>query len=49
MLFRSEHVVDGGMPRVVRVLVHCYSDKARPELRHVYLDGARSLRADLPE
>ena len=49
LLCAQEHEVAGGMPRVVRVLVHCYSDKARSELRHVYLDGARALRTDLPE
>jgi chorismate mutase len=49
LLCAQEHEVAGGMPRVVRVLVHCYTDKARPELRHAYLDGARALRTDLPE
>jgi chorismate mutase len=38
-----------GMKRVVRVLVHCYTGRERGELHHVYLDGARALRDDLPE
>jgi chorismate mutase len=38
-----------GMKRVIRVLVHCYTDRDRGELHHVYLDGARALRDDLPE
>lgn len=38
-----------GMPRVVRVLMHMYTERKRSELHHVYLDGARALRDDLPE
>jgi chorismate mutase len=41
--------VTHGMKRVVRVMVHCYSDRERGELHHVYLEGARALRDDLPE
>lgn len=37
------------MPRVVRVLMHMYTGRSRAELHHVYLDGARALRDDLPE
>jgi chorismate mutase len=33
----------------IRLLVHCYTDRPRDQLHHVYLDGARSLRDDLPE
>jgi len=36
-------------PRSIRVLMHCYTDRGRPELHHVYLEGARGLRDDLPE
>lgn len=38
-----------GMPLCIRVMIHCYSDRNRGELHHVYLDGARALRDDLPE
>ena len=41
--------VAGGMPRCVRVLMHVETGRSRSELRHVYLEGARSLRDDLPE
>jgi len=41
--------VERGMPRVIRVLIHCYSPRDRDELHHVYLEGARTLRDDLPE
>jgi chorismate mutase len=30
------------------VLVHFESDRPRGELRHVYLEGAKGLRDDLP-
>jgi chorismate mutase len=29
------------------VLVHCYSERSRDELRHVFLEGAAALRTDL--
>ena len=38
----------GGTPRCIRVLVHITTDRARDELRHVYLHGARGLNDDLP-
>jgi chorismate mutase len=41
--------VKGGAPLCVRVLMHANTEKARDELHHVYLEGARTLRDDLPE
>ena len=41
--------ITGATPRCVRVLMHLYTDRARSELRHVYLEGAAGLRDDLPE
>jgi chorismate mutase len=49
LLCARELEIDHGMPRCIRVLVHCYSDRRRDELHHVYLEGARALRDDLPE
>jgi chorismate mutase len=49
LLCARELSIDGGMPRCIRVLVHCYTERPRDELHHVYLDGARALRDDLPE
>ncbi len=49
LLCARELSIDHGMPMVIRVLVHCYTAKARVELHHVYLEGARALRDDLPE
>jgi chorismate mutase len=40
--------IEGGTPRCIRVMVHLTSDRPRTELHHVYLEGARNLRDDLP-
>jgi len=40
--------IDGGTPRCVRVMIHISTDRPRNELHHVYLEGARNLRDDLP-
>lgn len=49
LLCAQEMAVPGAMARVVRVLMHLYSDHDYASLRHVYLGGARSLREDLAE
>ena len=36
----------GALPRVIRLLVHCYADPERPP-QHVYLRDAVQLRQDL--
>jgi chorismate mutase len=38
----------GGTERCIRVLLHLTTERSRAELRHVYLEGAVSLRDDLP-
>jgi chorismate mutase len=38
----------GGTPRCIRVLMHLTTERTRGELRHVYLEGAKGLRDDLP-
>ncbi len=40
--------VVGGTERCIRVLMHLTTDRARSEMRHVYLEGAVGLRDDLP-
>lgn len=40
--------IDGATPRCIRVLMHLTTDRARQDLRHVYLEGASGLRDDLP-
>ena len=43
----TEIAVPGGLPRVIRVLLHVNTDKRADEIVHVYLEGARVLRPDL--
>ena len=47
-LCATEIDVPGAMPRVVRLLAHVECDRARDDIRHVYLRGAAALRTDLP-
>jgi chorismate mutase len=49
LLCARELAVQGGNPNTIRVLVHCYSERPRAGLRHVYLHRASHLRDDLPE
>lgn len=49
LLCAQELEVDGAIDRCVRVLVHTYTERAKADLRHVYLHEARQLRTDLPE
>ena len=48
LLCARELAVEGGTPRCIRVLMHLNTERARSELRHVYLAGAEGLRDDLP-
>lgn len=41
--------VAGAMPRVIRLMIHANSNKARGEIQHVYLRGATALRLDLAQ
>jgi chorismate mutase len=41
--------ITDGTPRCIRVLMHLTTDRARRQLHHVYLEGAKNLRDDLPE
>jgi chorismate mutase len=46
LLCAHEIDVPGALPRVIRLLLHCYADPDRPP-QHVYLREAESLRKDL--
>jgi chorismate mutase len=48
LLCARELDVAGGTPRCIRVLMHLTTERSRADLRHVYLEGARGLRDDLP-
>jgi chorismate mutase len=49
LLCATEMDVPGAMPRVLRLLAHVETDRARQDVRHVYLRGAAALRTDLPQ
>jgi chorismate mutase len=49
LLCARELDVVGSTPRCLRVLLHVTTDRPRRDLHHVYLEGARGLRDDLPE
>lgn len=49
LLCARELDVKSGTPMCIRVLIHMNTERARHELHHVYLEGARGLRDDLPE
>jgi chorismate mutase len=47
LLDAQEIEVPGGMPRVIRVLLHVESNRPRSAIQHVYLGDAARLRPDL--
>ena len=49
LICARELEIDGATPRCIRVLVHLMTERSRRELHHVYLEGAKGLRDDLPE
>lgn len=49
LICARELSIEGSTPLCIRVMMHLYTDRARSELHHVYLEGARALRDDLPE
>jgi chorismate mutase len=48
LISAQEIPVLGSAPRCIRVMMHCTTSRARADLHHVYLHGARGLRDDLP-
>ena len=48
LLGALEADIETGTPMCIRVLLHLNTELSRAELRHVYLEGARGLRDDLP-
>ena len=49
LICARELEVINGTRRCVRILMHVTTERSRAELHHVYLEGARGLRDDLPE
>lgn len=48
LICARELSIEGGTPLCIRVLVHLTTERTRDQLHHVYLEGARGLRDDLP-
>jgi chorismate mutase len=48
LICARELEIEGSTPLCIRVLLHLHTERARTELHHVYLEGARNLRDDLP-
>ena len=52
LLCSHEMLVEGALPRCIRILIHWNTDKSQNAIQHVYVRGAESLRPDvqrLPE
>jgi chorismate mutase len=49
LLCAAEIDVPGALPRVVRLMMHVDTDKARSDIQHVYLRGAAALRVDIAQ
>ncbi len=47
MICAQEAMVDGALPRCIRVLLHVHTWRSRGDLRHAYLRDAVMLRPDL--
>lgn len=47
LICARELEIEGSMPRVVRMMAHVETERARAEITHVYLHGAAALRSDL--
>lgn len=48
LMCAQEIPVPGSKALCIRVLAHLETERSRQDLRHVYLEGAVSLRDDLP-
>ena len=49
LLCASEIDVPGALSRVIRVLLHCETERSRADISHIYLKGAIALRRDLAQ
>lgn len=48
LICARELSVTGSVPRCIRVMLHVETGRHRSEIHHVYLEGAKGLRDDLP-
>lgn len=44
-----EMAVPGSLPRTIRTLIHCSTERSQNEIAHIYLRGASVLRKDIAQ
>jgi chorismate mutase len=49
LICARELAVTGSVPRCIRVMLHVNTERPRSDIHHVYLEGAKGLRDDLPD
>lgn len=49
LICARELAIVGSVPRCIRVMLHVETERPRRDIHHVYLEGARGLRDDLPD
>lgn len=49
LLCSVEIPVPGSLPRTIRTLIHCYTNRSHGQINHVYLRGTSVLRKDLAQ
>jgi chorismate mutase len=48
LICARELAITGSVPRCIRVMLHVNTERSRSDIHHVYLEGAKGLRDDLP-
>jgi chorismate mutase len=48
LICARELSITGSVPRCIRVMLHVETERSRNDIHHVYLEGAKGLRDDLP-
>lgn len=49
LICSTEIPVPGSLPRTIRALVHCQTDRSQKQIAHIYLRGTSVLRKDLAQ
>ena len=49
LICARELSIVGSVPRCIRVMLHVETERPRNGIHHVYLEGAKGLRDDLPD
>jgi chorismate mutase len=49
LMCARELEISGSMPRVIRLMAHVETTRARKDVKHVYLNGAQALRRDIAQ